>query len=108
MFKRLFFELIFALKGAKNNDLVKWITYVLFKKYEELFKFVCAKNKLVANISDARIVERAAICLLEDSQLNEQVCFAEQLNCFYDLQPESVSIAFHERNPMPFLGRQRS
>lgn len=34
--------------------------------------------------------------------------FAEQLNCFYDLQPESVTIVNVAEQKMPFLGRKKS
>lgn len=46
MFKRLFFEFLTGLKAARNNDLAKWLTYEVFRKYEELFRFVCARNKI--------------------------------------------------------------
>jgi hypothetical protein len=45
---------------------VRKLTYEIFRKHEELFLFVCAKNKMLANIQDARCVEKAIILLLED------------------------------------------
>ena len=56
-----------GLKAAKNNELVKWIAYRLFRKHPELFQFVCAKNKIEHNIADYRCVERAATCFIDDS-----------------------------------------
>lgn len=41
-----------GLKAAKNNELVKWIAYRLFRKHPELFQFICAKNKIEHNIAD--------------------------------------------------------
>lgn len=67
MFKRLFYELITGLKAFRNNDLTKWLTYEVFRKYDELFRFICAKNKIEANLQDPRCVEKAVTLLLEDT-----------------------------------------
>lgn len=104
MFKCLYYELAVGLKMARNNDLVKWISLALFRKYPDLFLYVCTKHKLRCDLSDAKVAEKAATFLIEDDQLNEQVFFAEQVNCFYYLQPESISIAQHEPRPLQFLG----
>jgi hypothetical protein len=96
MFKRLYYELTQTMRAMKNNDLLKWLAYQLFRQKDDLFRFICAKHKLVANLDNARCVEKAALCMLEDAQLNEQVCFAEMLCAFYDLQPESVQITCHD------------
>lgn len=66
MFKKLFFEVIFGLKSQKNNELVKWITYRLFKKYPGLLRFVCAKHGVKFAREDARCVESAVCKMLED------------------------------------------
>ena len=82
--------------------------YKLFKKHIELFQFVCAKHKIEVNIADQRCVERAATCFIDDPMVNEAVCFAEQMNAFYDLQPESVSIALHDQTQLSFLGKKKT
>ena len=67
MFRRLCLELLSGLKLARNNELAKWLCFEVFRKYDELFRFVCAKNKMEANLSDARCVEKAVTALLDDA-----------------------------------------
>ena len=66
MFKNLFTEILSGLRGARNNDLAKWLNYKIMQKNIDLFNFICGKNKIEININDAKCVERASSCLLDD------------------------------------------
>lgn len=66
MFKTLYIEMISGLRGVRSNDLAKWLNYTIMKKNVDLFRFICSKNKIDFNLNDAKCVDRAATCLLDD------------------------------------------